>query len=67
MRLTVLLNLQEFILMKDKRNIKLIEEFFSEDNIKMLLNNKINEYNPKIIGTKVLSDIFESLLGYILI
>jgi ribonuclease III len=67
MRLIVLLNLQEFILMKDKTNIEKIEIFFDENNILHLLNQKINEYSSKATGSKILSDVFEALLGAIFI
>jgi len=69
-KLSVFLNLQEHILISDKNSISSIETFFNNDNIANLLRTNLNQYEEDPINCakpKILSDVFESLLGAILI
>ena len=44
------------------------EKFFSYENIKLILERKLNENdNPNILRSKIISDLFESLVGAIYI
>ncbi len=51
-----------------KHNHNDFEKFFSYENIKLILERKLNENdNPNILRNKVISDLFESLVGAIYI
>jgi len=70
MKLSSMLKLQKFLMISDKNKKEQIKNFYNKENINAILNRKSNEYETdpnNCLKPKIISDVFEALLGAILI